>query len=116
MANVKFLTHVFNLTLYHKYFADRLAFVLAHGNNQLTLQDRAKYLSSDHNDTSVSVNLQVVFTKIEILKRRNKRNQPCNRDWNNWDAHFISKYAKEVGCIAPYLDPLENVPICEKQM
>ena len=34
----------------------------------------------------------------------------------NWDEHFVSKYAKEIGCTALYLDPLEDVPICENQV
>ena len=117
MDNVKFLTHQFNITLYHTYFADGTVALVVHGNNQFMLQDMvSKYLRSDRNDTSIAVSLQVVVKKIEVLRRRNRSKQSCNPDWMNWDQHFIAKYAEEIGCTPSYLDPHENIPICGNQM
>ena len=49
---------------------------------------------------------------IETVVRRNKRNEPCFRDWMNYDKLLIQKHLKQVGCRAPYHKMNHNFPIC----
>ena len=46
------------------------------------------------------------------MRRRNKRNEPCELDWRNYDALLLEKHIKNVGCRAPYQQLYQKFPIC----
>ena len=82
-----------------------------HNRNQLFLHDTGKFLSYGHGDTN-GVNLVLMVTKIEVLRRRNKRNAPCVKQWNNWDDIAVIKRIKEIGCVAPYYHYFKGFGTC----
>ena len=98
-------------TFYNEYFTDGTVSSFAHGNNQfLLLQDHGRYIRSDHKNTSIAVILQLRFTKIEILKRRNKKERPCFNKWRRLDDLVMMKHLQAAGCRAPYHNSSE--PLC----
>ena len=49
---------------------------------------------------------------MEVLKRRNKRNVPCNEDWQNYDDRVMDQHVKTVGCRCPYQNTRNNYSVC----
>ena len=54
-----------------------------------------------------------LITSIEVLKRRNKHNNPCLVDWKHFDGLVLHKHLQTVGCSAPYQNT--DFPVCTSQ-
>ena len=50
---------------------------------------------------------------FDILKRRNKRHDPCLSDWRYYDDIIIERHMEKVGCRAPYQKPFKNLSHCQ---
>lgn len=55
---------------------------------------------------------------FELLQRRNKRTQPCIKDWKHYDTLLSNHQIEEAGCRTPYQTKAVNKSICtsSKQM
>ena len=53
---------------------------------------------------------EFIITTIEVLKRRNKHNDPCLVDWKHVDDLVLNKHLNRVGCSAPYHKT--HFPVC----
>ena len=113
MEDVNYLTHMFNMSLFLKYFkpTDRSVWAMFHSRNQFLLQNNGKALSVNDKNKKY-VNLAFLTTKVEILRRRNKPKRRCMEDWKRWDEVSLSEYIKKIGCIAPYYEGTEKLPLC----
>ena len=60
-----------------------------------------KYNWPTRKDNS-SFEMKFVIDGVEVLRRRNKQNQPCNEQWLEYDDQRIVAHAKDIGCHAPY--------------
>ena len=49
----------------------------------------------------------------ELLKRRNKKNDPCLSDWRSYDDFILETHIQKIGCRAPYQKPFKNISICK---
>ena len=117
-ANIRSINLVFNSIFYPNgsrpssslEFSTVVAFHLP--SQSLTMADRMKYtwpIRSQKNFYRMNFKLQ----QIEILKRRNKRNDPCITDDYNFDQVFLDDYLEKVGCKAPYQRTSKNLKICD---
>ena len=52
------------------------------------------------------------ITTVEMLKRRNKRNEPCVAEWIHYDKLVERHHVEIVGCRAPYQTLFTDFPIC----
>ena len=52
------------------------------------------------------------IVSLQTVIRRNKRNEPCARDWANHDNLLLQRHLEKVGCRAPYYKSNLNFPIC----
>ena len=50
-----------------------------------------------------NMNTEMIISNIEILKRRNKRGDPCIENWRDFDNWAINEHIDRVGCSNPYL-------------
>ena len=55
------------------------------------------------------------ITSIDILKRRNKVQEPCLVDWYNFDTLALKPHIAKVGCRPPYHIGYEKFPSCRTQ-
>ena len=112
-SEVKFITHVYKISLYEKYFHPSAGGVIAriHQPNQFLLTDDAQHLSSKMN-ASDGVSLAILMTSLEVLKRRNKRREPCVENWNSFDEMLTNQHFEEHGCSPPYFEPNEHFQVC----
>ena len=49
---------------------------------------------------------------VEILKRRNKRKEPCMKEWKYLDELSLKRHIEGIGCTAPYQEPYKQFPVC----
>ena len=58
--------------------------------------------------------MRYIVTGVEVIRRRNKGNYPCNEDWENYDNSVLSNHVTKIGCRTPYHYPNNSsiVPIC----
>ena len=56
-----------------------------------------------------------VVNSIEILKRRDKRGEPCQPGYVNLDKYMIERHIDNVKCRPPYLMEPTNHPMCNTQ-
>ena len=57
-----------------------------------------------------NMNNYVVIASTEILRRRNKKKDPCITNWRNFDNDLMNEHINHIGCGSPYLS--HNKPIC----
>ena len=50
-----------------------------------------------------NMNVAAVMASTEILRRRNKRSDPCNTNWRDYDNILMNEHIDRVGCSNPYL-------------
>ena len=53
---------------------------------------------------------------MEVVKRRNKHNQPCNDNWKGYDDSLLEQHIKAVGCRAPYQKGNNKFTICASKL
>ena len=86
--------------------------VALHLPNQLSLAGSYfKYTWPKRNEKkkySMDFNLQ----QIDLLKRRNKRNDPCTNDLN-FDQVILDDHLQKIGCKAPYQRTNKSMEICD---
>ena len=63
------------------------------------------------NDTELGIDLLEV-SSIEILKRRNRKEEPCMDEWMSYDESIQQKHLESVGCRAPYQAMQTEIPVC----
>ena len=60
-------------------------------------------------------NEMIQITSIELLKRRNKRNEKCIAQWDRFDDLVLERHVEKVGCRAPYMSKFTEFPMCNTQ-
>lgn len=58
--------------------------------------------------------MRYFVTGVEVVRRRDKGDRPCNEDWENYDNSVLSNHVTQIGCRTPYQYPNSSstVPIC----
>ena len=87
-------------------------FVIFNYPNQFLRRMEGSTLIWNHERNSSNRDIFEIIS-FEIVKRRNKRNEPCLSDWRDYDDFVIESHMKKVGCRAPYQKPFKNYPKCQ---
>ena len=99
MPNVRFITHIFKLDLF-EHLKQTMAFF--HGRHQFLLSNSGKFFTSGDENATNGIDINLLISKVEILKRRNKRSSPCLTSWKNWNDLAMLQHISDIGCSAPY--------------
>ena len=75
---------------------------------QTLLMDEGDAIWSEDNNLS-----WLKIKTVEVLKQRNKSNQPCIPLEVNFDEIVLEDHIGKVGCRAPYQKSADNVPLCD---
>jgi hypothetical protein len=59
--------------------------------------------------------MRLVLNAIEIVRRRNKKEQPCNENWKDYDDWVINRFRNKNKCNAPYYEQEKNFSTCSTQ-
>lgn len=87
---------------------------MLHGRNQLLISGSVKY-NYPRREPKDFYKLRYKVKGVELIRRRNKRNRPCYKDWTNYDAMIMENHAKVLGCTPPYFNPIPNIPYCSNK-
>ena len=96
--------------------------IIFHPPNQLTrsirLQSSSWNFNTDKADRYKYHILKFTVKSVQVLKRRNKRRNPCVEGKTNDDEDFYRSVMKEVGCRPPFMKSSMHLPNCssEKQL
>ena len=68
-------------------------------------------------DANSSRNYAMIFerSKMDVLERRNKKDNPCIEDWKNHDQYVVDHIVSSVGCRPPHWKSQHKVPLCRSQ-
>ena len=91
-------------------------FTLIHYPNQLVTSILTKRTKWKQITSQSTYDMRFEINNIEILRRRNKNENPCNENWASYDDWIISRHERAVGCRTPYHHRLKNsLSICATQ-
>ena len=101
--------HSFSVLLKNDIFPSKIRphaydfITLLHYPNHLLLSTRNMMVTWPTRTTNITYNMAFIVTGMEVMKRRNKREQPCNEEWHNHDNIVLMRHSKSVACKAPYI-------------
>ena len=49
---------------------------------------------------------------IEVITRRNRIHEPCEKDWRHFDQHLMEGLMRKAGCCPPHWKTNLDIPIC----
>ena len=81
-------------------------FMLSHHTDQWTWSHRSKH---------ERYKLRHLVRAVEVVRKRNKKQEPCNAYWKEYDDWVIKYYKNETGCNNPYQKQEINLPMCNTQ-
>ena len=87
-------------------------FALLHHPNQLMLSASTFRMSWPKRERYDSLEMVFDVQGVEVLRRRNKVDSPCEEDWKYYDYKMLEEQLSEVGCQAPYQIPREEFMLC----
>ena len=56
--------------------------------------------------------MRFIVNAMEVIRRRNKRSQPGDEDWENHDQNIILKHTNKAGCRASYQYSSTGIRTC----
>ena len=72
-----------------------------HCPNQLLRSSQFVKMDWPYRTTDATFVIRFKINSVEVLRRRNKANEPCNENWENYDDNILVKHTEAVGCKAP---------------
>ena len=76
--------------------------VIIHLPNQLTLAENSFKYTWPMRDKKKEYSMDFLLQQVEILKRRNKANDPCISDDLDFDQMLLDEHLHKIGCKADY--------------
>ena len=86
-------------------------FTLLHSPNQLSRSVRTVRYMWSKMPSNRTYEMIFKINKVEIIRRRNKRHQPCHES-SNHDNRVLVEHTTRVGCKAPYQNPTKEIRKC----
>ena len=59
--------------------------------------------------------MRFMMQQLEVLNRRNKRNDPCVPDELDFDGIILEQYLEEIGCKPPYHRTDKSLKVCDSE-
>ena len=74
-----------------------------------------KYSWPERTNNTKNYDMVLTVKNMEVLKHRNKPDEPCNQDWKNDDAIVMQKIMHRVGCKPPHWKIKANLKACSSK-
>ena len=65
-----------------------------------------------HRNLSSKDRISFTVRDVDVITRRNKKNEPCVEDWRHYDDQYMQRLMKKVGCHPPHWKSEHDLPIC----
>ena len=63
-------------------------------------------------NSSSKHSIKFMVRDVDVITRRNKKNEPCVEDWRNYDDQFMQSLMQKVGCHPPHWKSKYDLPTC----
>ena len=116
IANLEFALFSFNTSMFPNGVRPSkrgALFVYFHLPNQLVLAGSYGKFTWPKRNTTKEYVMYFKMQQVEILRRRNKRNDPCLPDTKSYDQMIFDDRANGVGCKAPFQNTTKSLPFCK---
>ena len=84
---------------------------LHYPNHFLTSEKNIKYLWPKR-EYFENFAMRFIVNGMEVIRRRNKANRPCDNNWIQYDRKLHSDHIQNVGCRAPYHALNQEMDLC----
>ena len=88
---------------------------ILHYPNQMLIAGNRRYEWPQTRNIAESYMMKYRIRRVEVLKRRQARNRPCNENWENYDNEIENKFTDSINCRPPYLHRNKKIPICSSK-
>ena len=89
---------------------------ILHYPNQMYISSYRKFEWTRPREEIDSYMMKFHIRGVEVLRRRQKWNRPCNANWEDHDSYIRNNYLKTLGCRPSYIKSVEGVPICSTKV
>ena len=86
--------------------------ILIHYPNQMLITSNRNNRWPQERNMTDSYTMNFYIRGAEVLRRRQKRDRPCNENWEQHDSDIKKHFATTLGCRPPYLEKVEGIPLC----
>ena len=118
-ANIDLISFWFNSSLYPGGIrpSSKPPFMLiaVHLPNQISLTGSSTKERWPERNKKKGHLMRFMMQQLEILKRRNKRNDPCVPDELDFDGIILEQYLEEIGCKPPYHRTGKSLKVCDSE-
>ena len=95
------------------YCAKERAMIVFHIAHQIVLSSGTLKEVCLQNVINTEQAVDFTINNLEIIKRRDKRNDPCVRNYQDYDRTVVNTRIDRLGCRPRYLQPSRNTTICK---
>ena len=104
----------YKLSFYTQHIDNHMGFVVLHYPSQFLQTLHGQYFPYNDNTTK-GAHFYIKINSLEILKRRNKRKDPCKEESRSFDEDARIRLFEVAGCRPPYEPSVKQFPLCETQ-
>ena len=88
---------------------------ILHYPNQMLIAGNRRHVWPQRRNIEESYMMKYHIRGVEVLKRRQTRNRPCNENWENYDNEIANKFTNAIDCRLPYLHRNKEIRICSSK-
>ena len=65
-------------------------------------------------NTTNNYRMQFSVRNVDVITRRNKKQEPCVKEWKNYDVYYLQYWMNEIGCRPPHWKSQNDnfLPVC----
>ena len=92
--------------------------ILHYPNQMLYSSHTMKYAWPQDRYKNASYIMRFKISRVEVVRRRQKINNRCHENWENYDSEIMNHHVKKIGCRPVYFSALlfkKDVPLCSTQ-
>ena len=90
-------------------------YTFVHSPKQFLLSDNTEKWAWTYQSKLTNYKMLFRVRGLDIVRRRDKKQQPCNANWNEYDGLISNLHKNDTGCYNPYQERDENMPACNTQ-
>ena len=117
-TNVKYASFGFNSSVFPNKIrpADRTFMAFIHLPNQFPTDTSFSKYSWPKRTNRKALRMSFTLQQVEVLRKRNKRSDPCISDSLKYDEVILEEHLEKVGCRAPHQKTNKNWKICDARL
>ena len=85
---------------------------ILHYPNQMLIAGNRKHVWPQRRSFEESYMMKYHIRGVDVLKRRQATNRPCNENWEDYDNEIEKNFTNTIDCRLPYLHRNKEIPIC----